>query len=628
MKTKMLAFCAYACMSATALADVIFPSGETFIGDDRSYTHAADGALVIEKDAMLDITGSVGYNASDVVSADVPVMSMTTGSVLRVSQGGSLTFTDLAGALDVNGSAQSPAKILVEGGEFKLAATRHSGMHLLGYLTLGEHSLLEVSGSGIFEMSAIAGDNPRFAIMRNQGGTILFKDNAQFKLGDVCNTSTLFSNGYVEFSGNSVLDYCSGVNSALGGIQIGTSTASTSMTTKVVFKGNASTSQINFGYPNAVRMANPKKGTWSTLSLQSKGTVGLGALTQVGVASADSSWKGGATLEVCDGYVQTGGNYGLIVGHVADGTTQFCTGIVNVAGGAYTVRAVQGGNAEANKAFCGTLIGRGPAIAGDGIYADATLNVSGGVFTNQIAYFVVGTGRSVGRVVQTGGEIRSTPVFKRPLVVGFAGGNGAFTVSNGVTTASSDVYVGGAPLDALGKTAADTDFRKSTRDGSGYAEDYTRGGAVGKLTVASADTSKECTFTALSTRASEGKLYVGQNGSGEVEIGEGGELIVNGAEFAGTSSALRCRLGASGAGTFEIKGALTVGEGARLVVDASAYAGKRSWVQLVKCLSRTGSFSVSFEGDSRGMEIVQNRPGHEDGSVWLYAKRGLTVSVK
>jgi hypothetical protein len=198
-----------------------------------------------------------------------------------------------------------------------------------------------------------------------------------------------------------------------------------------------------------------------------------------------------------------------------------------------------------------------------------------------------------------------------------------------VTVASSDVYVGGAPLEALEKTANDTNFRKATgNDGSGYGEDYTRGGAVGRLTVASADTSKECTFTALSTRASEGKLYVGQNGSGEVEIGEGGELIVNGAEFAGTSSALRCRLGASGAGTFEIKGALTVGEGARLVVDASAYAGKRSWVQLVKCLSRTGSFSVSFEGDSRGMEIVQNRPGHEDGSVWLYAKRGLTVSVK
>ena len=77
--------------ASAALADVVFTAGKTTaIVDDRSYTHAADGALVIEKDATVDITGSVGYNASDVVSADVPVMSMTTGSVLKVQQGGSL----------------------------------------------------------------------------------------------------------------------------------------------------------------------------------------------------------------------------------------------------------------------------------------------------------------------------------------------------------------------------------------------------------------------------------------------------------------------------------------------------------------------------------------------------------
>ncbi|MBQ5796277.1 MAG: hypothetical protein IIW14_09835, partial [Kiritimatiellae bacterium] len=185
--------------ASAALADVVFTAGETTaIVDDRSYTHAADGALVIEKDATVDITGSVGYDASDVVSADVPVMSMTTGSVLKVSQGGSLLFTDLAGSLNVNGSAESPAKILVEGGEFKLSATRYdkdrlSGntSNLLGYLTLGEHSVLEVSGNGIFELSAITGTtSPRFAALKNYGATLLFKDNAQFKIGDVSGTST------------------------------------------------------------------------------------------------------------------------------------------------------------------------------------------------------------------------------------------------------------------------------------------------------------------------------------------------------------------------------------------------------------------------------------------------------
>ena len=194
--------------ASAALADVVFPAGETTIGDNRSYAHASDGALVVEKDATLKISGRVEYDTSDVGYMDVPVMSMTTGSVLKVSQGGSLTFTDLAGALNVNGSAENPAKILVEGGEFKLSATRYdkdrlSGntSNLLGYLTLGEHSVLEVSGNGIFELSAITGTtSPRFAALKNYGATLLFKDNAQFKIGDVSGTSTLFSNGYTEFS--------------------------------------------------------------------------------------------------------------------------------------------------------------------------------------------------------------------------------------------------------------------------------------------------------------------------------------------------------------------------------------------------------------------------------------------
>lgn len=630
--------------ASAALADVVFPAGETTIGDNRSYAHASDGALVVEKDATLKISGRVEYDTSDVGYMDVPVMSMTTGSVLKVQQGGSLLFSDLAGSLNVNGSAESPAKILVEGGEFKLSATRYdkdrlSGntSNLLGYLTLGEHSVLEVSGNGIFELSAITGTtSPRFAALKNYGATLLFKDNAQFKIGDVSGTSTLFSNGYTEFSGNSVLDFSSGVNGSMGGIQIGTSSLSTAMSTRVVFKDNASTRNVNpangnvhYGWPNAVRIANPKKGTWSTLSLQSKGTIGIGALTMVGAASTSSSWKGGSTLEISDGYVQSGGNYGLIVGHVCDGTTQFCTGIVNVAGGAYMVRAGQGGNTDNDKVFCGTLIGRGPAIAGDAVYADATLNVSGGVFTNQVAYFVVGTGRSVGRVVQTGGEIRSTPYCKRPLVVGFAGGNGLYAVSNGVTTASSDVYVGGAPLSALDKTADDTNFRKSTgNDGSGYGENYDLGGAVGRLVVAASDATKECSFTAHSSRTSDGKLYVGFNGSGEVEVGAGGELAVNGAEFAGSGATLKCALGEDGAGVFKVKGELKVGEGAKLEVDASAYKGSRSWVKLVDAETRSGSFAVTVKGSNTDAEVVEHRPGFDDGSIWLFVRRGLCVTVK
>ena len=644
---KVLFPVVFFCCASAALADVVFPAGETTVNDNRTYTHAANGAIVIEKDATLNISGKVEYNVSDVEMKegcwDVPVMSMTSGSVLKVLEGGSLSITDLAGALNVNGTAESPAKIMIEGGEFKLSATRYMNIsnvnksNLLGYLTLGEHSVLEVSGNGVFELSAITGtQTPRFAALKNHGATILFKDNAQFKIGDVSGSSTLFANGYTEFSGNSVLDFSSGVNGSMGGIQIGTSASSAAMSTEVVFKDYASTRNVNpsngsvhYGWPNAVRLANPKKGTWSTLSLQSKGTIGIGALTMVGAASVNNSWKGGSTLEITDGYVQSGGNYGLVVGHVCDGTTQFCTGIVNVAGGAYMVRAGKGGNTDEDTVFCGTLIGRGPAIAGDAVYADATLNVSGGIFTNQVAYFVVGTGRSVGRVIQTGGEIRSTPYCKRPLVVGFAGGNGLFAVSNGVTVASSDIYVGGAQLSALAKMASDNNFRTATgNDGGGMEENYELGGAVGRLVVAACDNSKECSFIAIKSQRSAGELHVGENGSGEVEVGAGGELTVNGAVFAGSGATLKCTLGEDGAGIFKVKGELKVGEGARLEVDASAYKGSRSWVKLVDAETRSGSFIVTIRNPEPTLEVVEQRLGFDDGSVWLHVRRGLCLTVK
>ena len=82
---KVLFPVVFFCCASAALADVIFPAGETTVNDNRTYTHAANGAIVIEKDATLNISGKVEYNVSDVEMKegcwDVPVMSMTSGSV-------------------------------------------------------------------------------------------------------------------------------------------------------------------------------------------------------------------------------------------------------------------------------------------------------------------------------------------------------------------------------------------------------------------------------------------------------------------------------------------------------------------------------------------------------------------
>ena len=226
--------------------------------------------------------------------------------------------------------------------------------------------------------------------------------------------------------------------------------------------------------------------------------------------------------------------------------------------------------------------------------------------------------------MQTGGEIRSTPVYARPMMIGFAGGTGEFIVSNGVTTTSTDVYVGGAPSEAF----SGCKFRNATGDGNQFpTEDYTRGGAVGRLAVSAADPTKMCSFTATASRTGNpGHLHVGQNGTGEVEVGAGGSLTVNGASFDGATATLRCALGASGAGTFRVKGELAVEAGAKLVVDARDYTGQPVWVRLVNADSRTGDFSdVTVLG--RG-EVVQNRQGDATGSVWLYVPRGFGLIIR
>ena len=224
--------------------------------------------------------------------------------------------------------------------------------------------------------------------------------------------------------------------------------------------------------------------------------------------------------------------------------------------------------------------------------------------------------------MQTGGEIRSTPTYARPMIIGFAGGEGEFVVSNGVTTATTDVYVGGAPTNSYGNC----DFNRATSMMTHFpAADYSMGGAVGRLVVA-ADSAGECSFTALgSQNGNPGYLIVGTNGVGEVEVGAGGSLTVNGATFAGSSATLRCTLGASSAGTFRVAGEMVVGDGARLVVDASKYSGQ-SWVKIVNADSRTGSFSdIEVIG---GGAVVQSREGDSSGSIWYRAGRGAILTIK
>ena len=596
----------------------VFPSGTTTINDERSYTSGEELSLPTGAKVIVGEGGSIKYSATSVLDVNTPVLTVNGGAELEISNGGLVDFTDFAGLVKIEGTADSPAKVTIDDGTLRLTASRYSGMSLLGSLQLGDYSILEVKGDGVFQTAEQAGtSSPRFAIFSGKGGAAYFKDNATLRMGDVFQSSVLLSKGYYEFSGNSVLDFVTGATRAgSSGLMIGCR-GDAGDTVEVVLKDHARTANNNaYNIPGMVRLANPSVGTWSTLRYDSDQARTLGMICLVGVASKVNGWRGGSTFVQTAGYSQVGGNGGLHVAHVADSTTQVCTGIVCVAGGGLTTRANWGGNSETQNSFTGLIVARGPALArtdgDDANYAFGEFNLSDGAVTNEFGYVAIGTGRAVGSFVQTGGYFYDKPWQSRPLTVGLAGGRGTYVVSNGFTLASCDMYVGGAPV---ATSHAGVSWRGATSDGLDYAEDYTVGGAEGKLVVAAQDkTARSLLQLDNANRGNPGHLHVGANGTGSVEIGEAGSVICNGATFHGSSATLKFNVGEAGKlgrdstggealAFLRIKGALVVESGAKLEVDASQFVSenKEEWVCLVMSNSETSTFD--------DVDIALNGPG-------------------
>ena len=633
----------------TSCAEV-FPAGTTPVISPITYDSGEELALTNEEGSVLEVKdgGGIVYKADKVESRTAPVFTVAGGSELKIEDDAYVVFSNFAGNVSFAGTVAQTAKVTVAGGSLTFDATRvdpAAEMHMLGKISFGEYSRTEVSGDGVIDFNVMAAgkNSPRFSVFTVDGGELYFRDDAEMRFGTAVQSSPVVRRGYVEFSGSSVLNFLGGKADAvaLSGLLISCDGDPGDSVT-VRFKDHARTETSGkFNLPYSVRLGSSKPGTWSKLFLNSDGVVSLGVCSVIGIShygEQSSTMAGGALLEITDGYAQTGGNFGLIVGHV-DGLGSMCTGIVHVAGGGFMSRA---GMAYNSNAFCGTLIGRGPAIVDDNVYSFGALEVSGGAFTNQTGHFVVGTGRSFGRVVQSGGEIRSTPSHRRPLVIGFAGGNGLYAVSNGHSHVLGNVYVGGAdPADF--DLSASANFRSATSDGTSYKEDYTLSGAVGRLTVAAADQARECLFeTGYHTAIKDASVFVGKNGTGEIEIGEGGAIICFGMTLCGPSATLRFTLGPDGrhcdsAPAFlRVKkyggsddagsGLLKICEGAKLVVDVRGYTGRNRWVQLIKPFAREGEFAPENIRVIGGGEVVHDRPGYD--GIWVRIRRGFTMIVR
>lgn len=326
----------------------------------------------------------------------------------------------------------------------------------------------------------------------------------------------------------------------------------------------------------------------------------------------------------------------------------FCpTGVVRVAGGGILATTVAANSGYGTTRLLGLIVGdAGNSTAAEG-YAGrpcyGRLELSDGGVTNKTGHFVIGFGRAVGRFVQTGGSVY-TGDWEHPgyntghsSVIGLAGGDGAYVLSNGVYMAYKRVFVGGASLADLDTpltnelAASEARYPKSLRN------------AKGVLTLACHDKSKPCSFTVNRTENNSTRIYnvqgiwVGRDGNGTVElIGSGstittygltltngftvanGETVTPGELLTHGQATLRFVSDAEGFGQVKsLSAPVCIAPNAKLEVDMSAYTGKRGTVfKLVDCNVRTGDFAPE------NIKLTNCRLALKDGDPDIYVKAG------
>ena len=193
------------------------------------------------------------------------------------------------------------------------------------------------------------------------------------------------------------------------------------------------------------------------------------------------------------------------------------------------------------------------------------------------------------------------------MIVGAWGGTGRYVVSNGMTTATSDVYVGGITTNLLPHKPV-----------SLYTVcPVTNHCAKGLLRVAGG------------SFATEGTLWLSQDGEGVLEIGPSGAVTAANVTLTNTPAALtgdadlaakvRFAFGPQGVGTLTAAGALTIGPGATLEVDATALEkdGRYPLIAYGTCAGDFTSVTVTGRG-----KVVKTPDGYlldrTSGTVLLF----------
>lgn len=310
---------------------------------------------------------------------------------------------------------------------------------------------------------------------------------------------------------------------------------------------------------------------------------------------------GRGLVEVSNGGLRAGA-YGLMIG--AQPADSFAaTGIVRVTGGKMSCDGTSSFSLDWGVQRCrGTIVGDGTGVLKS--YSNhpyGRLEVSGGSFENIYGNFVVGYGRAIGDVLQTGGTIdvltkvdtrkasdrfpTATTSTNNFFAVGAHGGVGTYVISNGTTRLQyARAFIGGVKTNEyISIVSNDRQLPDWTNAEIAYGDSHD---AEGHLVVAGGS------FMA------ERGMVVGSDGRGVVELGPTGMLTTPTLVLSNaTESVARFVFGPEGVGTATV-GKLVVAPGAKLQVEMGAFTGKNARFPLFAAEEVEGAF------DSANVEIV------------------------
>ena len=428
---------------------------------------------------------------------------------VSVEKGGKLTMT--AGSL-VNDQSQLPNP-------------------RIGPVTVEEGGLMSLTGEAelLFSTKGWQAD----ALLVKQGGTLDVAGHAVVGPMDGTSSISVFGDGTVRF--REYATFGRDAQNGVGGWGYLFSAGSGGPTGCVEFLDHAKIYDIGASF----KIDRGAVSRVARLELKSDAEHLFNACVWVGMGDGRGEWL------MTDGLATIGSN-GLHVPGAYERQNVLAPkpsqGEVWLRGGTIKVNARNYSNGE----FHGVMIGnnsvattnaQGQTVEHD---YDGRFHLEGGVLNlaDSSALIVgIGTPNAKGLFEQTGGTlVDSVDNVQAPVVVGMGGGTGTWMMSGGEATLAGSLHVGGLTLTEMGRTTPVTKPGAATQSARFYCGDRYPNRAEGLLSVVGG------TLTVAKN------LVLSADGTGTLELGANGKLVVN--------------------------GALDARAGSKLVIDVTGYAGK------------------------------------------------------